>query len=350
VRHLVFALPGDPETRTGGYIYDKRLVAGLRALGWQVELLILPEVLGRPQTVAPAIAEAARRLTAAPPGVPVMVDGLALGALPEAAAAVAARGPLIALVHHPLAEETGLSAAAASALRASERAALRHAAAAVVTSPATARGLAADYGMPPERIVVAVPGVDPAPLAEGTGTPFALLSVGSLTPRKGHRMLLQALDAIECTTWHLTIVGSPRRDRQEAEALQTLAAESRHSRRIAFAGEAEASKLTHLFRAADLFVLPSFHEGYGMVLTESLAHGVPVVATTAGAIPETVPKGAGRLVPPGDARALAAVLAELMRAPAAYAELRAGARAARERLPRWRDTAATVAAALERLA
>ncbi len=346
MKQLIFALPGDPQTRTGGYHYARRLIAGLDALGWRVELLRLPDVLADPLRVA----EANRLLADTAPGVPVLVDGLALGVLPEAAEAVARRGPLVGLVHHPLAEETGLAAATAAYLRGLERAALAHTALVLVSSPCTARSLAADYAVPATRIVVAEPGVDPAPLAEGTGRPFTLLSVGSLTPRKGHRVLLEALERVSLEDWRLTVAGSPERDPDEARALQRRAADLRHSRRICFAGEVDDGTLAQLYRAADLFVLPSFHEGYGMVFTEALARGLPVLATRAGAIPETVPAGAGWLVPPGDADALAEALGRLLCDPAAYAGLRAGAQAARARLARWTETARRAAAALETLA
>jgi len=343
-RRLIFALPGDPETRTGGYIYDKRLAEGLRALGWTVESLRLPQVLGRPDAVAHAHAQLVR----VPDGVPVMIDGLALGVLPEAAAAVAARGPLIALVHHPLALETGLSRADFEALARSERAALAHANRVVVTSTATAKALVADYGVSRDRIAVALPGVDAADTAIGCRAPFTLLSVGSLTPRKGHAVLLAALSLLERSDWRLRIAGSPRHDPAQAARLQGLAAESSHSKRISFEGEVDSATLARLYRDADLFVLPSFHEGYGMVLAEALARGLPIVATNAGAIPQTVPADAGLLVPPGDPDALAAALERAMGDGQTYAGLRAGAMAARARLPRWDDAARIVADVLER--
>ncbi len=346
MRKLVFALPGDPETLTGGYIYDKRLIAGLRELGWDVELLRLPEVLGQPA----AIPRAEQLLGGLPRGVPAIVDGLALGVLPGAAAAVAARGALVALVHHPLAEETGVAPAAAAALRESERAALAWAAVAIATSATTARSLTEAYGVPAARVSVARPGVDPAPLSDGTGSPVALLSVGTLTPRKGHAVLLGALERISATNWHLTLVGSDQRDTAEAKRIRRLAANSRHCARLCLAGEVDAGTLARLFHEADLFVLPSYHEGYGMAFAEALARGVPVVATCAGALPETVPPAAGRLVSPGDVGALAEELRRLIAEPQARAALRAGAVAARADLPSWRDTAASVSDLLESLA
>ena len=119
--------------------------------------------------------------------------------------------------------------------------------------------------------------------------------------------------------------------------------------RYTFTGEWPPAKLTTAYAAADAFVLPSYHEGYGMALAEALVHGVPVISTSAGAIPETVPGSAGLLVPPGDAAALGAALTRFLDEPRLRAELAAGARAAGARLPDWPQAVAGWAAALDRL-
>jgi glycosyltransferase involved in cell wall biosynthesis len=93
------------------------------------------------------------------------------------------------------------------------------------------------------------------------------------------------------------------------------------------------------YARASLFVLPSYLEGYGMALAEAIAHGLPVVSTTAGAIPDTVPATASRLVPPGDVDALANALAELIRDEKARRALERGARAAAAAVPTWVQSA-----------
>jgi len=93
--------------------------------------------------------------------------------------------------------------------------------------------------------------------------------------------------------------------------------------------------VTAALRDADVFVLPSFHEGYGMVFAEALAHGLPIVATTAGAIPDTVPGDTGLLVPPGDVRALSEALRRVVEDTALRTRLAAAARRAGRRLPDW---------------
>ena len=340
--HLL--LPGPLEQRTGGYIYDRRIVTGLRALGLEV---VVHELCGR----FPLADEAARRATrdalaALPPeGLP-LIDGLAFAAV--ATLLEQLPRPFVALVHHPLALETGLSADEATALAAAERRVLAAAARVIVTSPETRTDLAA-YDIDPARIGVVLPGTEPAPLARGSGgNQIALLCVASLTARKGHLVLLEALAAVADLPWRLTCIGSPERD--PATARRVAAAILTHGLggRVELVGEQSEAALQPYYDGADLFVLASHHEGYGMVLAEALARGLPIVATSAGAIPGTVPADAGLLVPPGDPRALAAALRRAIGEPALRQRLAAGARKARARLPHWQDAARAFAGELAR--
>lgn len=342
-----FVLPGDPETRTGGYLYDRRILAELERLGRPLALCRLPD--GFPLPDAAAKAEAERRLAALPDAALVVADGLALGALSEATEALAARARLVALVHHPLAAETGLSEAERAALAASERRSLAAAARVIVTGPATARGLAADYGVAPERLSVVPPGTEPAPLAAADSPAPLLLCVATLTPRKGHDLLLQALAGLRALPWRLVCAGAAR-DTDWSEALLRQLRAGGLEERVSFVGEVGEAELADLYAAADLFVLPSHLEGYGMALAEALARGLPLVTTPAAAIVETLPPDCLRLVPPGDAAALAAVLEELLGNPAARQRLREGARRARASLPDWAEAGRAFAAELARVA
>ncbi len=347
MRSLHFVLPGDPETRSGGFLYDRRVVAALRDAGWSATEHALPN--GFPFPNETARAAAADLLATLPNGAAVVIDGLALGVLPTEVALHSERLRLIALVHHPLAEETGLDAATSARLFDSERAALSQVAGVVTTSRHTALGLR-DYGVPAERIRVAEPGVEPAPLARGSGEAAPLLlCVASLTPRKGHAVLIEALARLRDHPWRLRCAGSDTRDPGCAERLHTLVATHGLGNRIDWLGEADEPALNRLYNGADLFVLASHHEGYGMVLTEALMRGLPIVATAAGAIPEALPDKAARLVPPNDPPALAEALRPLIADPAAHADLAAAARRAREALPSWRDSGARFAAALAAL-
>jgi len=335
---VVFAVPGSLETPTGGYAYDRRVIAELGALGCRADVLDLGD--GFPYPTDSTRAAAAALLARVVRGTPIVVDGLALGVLPEAAAAMRTTHPLIGLVHHPLALETGLSPAEADVFRASERAALVATRHVIVPSPATARALVSNYGVAPDRITVAPPGTDPVARATGsTDGAVALLAVGSLVPRKGYDTLLEALANVADLPWRLTIVGDPSRAPETAARLTAQIARTDIGDRVTLAGAVPAHMLTQFYSSADLFVLPSRHEGYGMAFAEAIAHGVPVVGTTAGAIPETVPPDAGVLVPPDDVAALTAVLRQLIADTAGRAVLAAGARAAAGALPTWPATA-----------
>jgi glycosyltransferase involved in cell wall biosynthesis len=339
---LHFVVPGPLDQRTGGYIYDRRMVEGLRALGSTVRA---HELAGRfPQADASARAAAAAAIEIiAAGGVPV-IDGLALPAFVELPDRLPQ--PWVALIHHPLALETGLTPAEAQAFADLERMLLPRAARVIVTSPRTRRDLGA-YGLDDAHIAVVLPGTDAAPFARGsTGPGVALLCVASLTPRKGHVLLLQALHGLRDLDWHLTCVGSAERDPACARSITAAIDRLGLRQRVTLIGEQAESDLAPFYDRADLFVLASYHEGYGMVLAEALARGLPVVSTSAGAIPDTVPEDAGLLVPPGDARALARALRQMITEPELRAKLSAGARAARGNLASWDDATRLFAATL----
>ena len=341
----MLAVPGDPDTPTGGYGYDRRVAAGLRAAGWHVDWLRLPD--GFPSPDARALGDAYAALAARPDGVPLLVDGLALGAMPEVGAAVGERRALVALVHHPLALETGLAPERAAALRASERAALAAARRGVATSRTTAATLVGDYGVAAARIVAAPPGTErAAPPRGGAGEAVVLLSVGPPVPGRGHARLVAALAGLRALRWRLTIVGDDTRDPATVAALRARIAQAGLDDRIVLAGALDADALDALWRGADAFVLASRHEGYGMAFAEAVARGLPVIGTRAGAIAEAVPAGTGLLVPPDDPDALREALRTVIADRDARLRWSAAARAAAASQPRWSDTVERVAHAL----
>jgi glycosyltransferase involved in cell wall biosynthesis len=348
VKAVVLAVPGDLATPTGGYAYDRRIIAELPALGWQVEVCNLGD--GFPRPTAQTRATACARLAAILRGRAIVIDGLAFGVLPEAAEMLRASHPLVALVHHPLALESGLSAGESAALHASERAALDGACRVITTSAATARVLAADYGVAPDRLSVVEPGTDRAVVQrrprDGT---VALLAVGAVVERKGYDVLVAALANLKDLHWRLVIVGDCGRSPETSARLASGIARLDLAGRISLCGAVTSEQLTQLYASADLFVLASRFEGYGMAYAEAIAHGLPVVGTTGGAIPQTVPPSAGILVPPGDIEALAQVLRELIGNDVRRRALAMGARAEAVALPSWADSGARFARVLESL-
>ena len=341
-----FAVPGDLATPTGGYAYDRRIIAELSALAWRIEVVDLGD--GFPYPTADTRAAACARLAALPRH-PVVIDGLAFGALPEAAAALRASHRLVALVHHPLALESGLSAADAASLRASERSALVCARHVIATSATVARLLVADYGVASGRLSVVEPGTDrvSAPPRNREGV-VKLLAVGSVIPRKGYDVLVAALARLRHLPWRLVIAGDCGRSPQTSRGLRAEIARLGLTDRISLLGAVASEQMSPLYASADLFVLPSRFEGYGMAYAEAIAHGVPVIGTTAGAIPQTVSADAGVLVAPDDVEALAAELQRLIASPDQRERLAAGARAVT--FPSWSEQAARFARVLESLA
>ena len=349
VNRTAFAVPGDLATPTGGYGYDRRIIAELQVLGWQIDVVSVGD--GFPQPSAEQRAVALARLEDLPQGIPVVVDGLALGALPEAAERIARRAPLVALVHHPLALEAGLSPADSRKLFESECKALAAARSVIVTSRATGKRLNADYDVPSERITVAPPGTDRAAPARGTpdGT-LRLLSVGAIVPRKGFDALIAALASIAGLPWRLTIAGDLTRAPATAAKLEADIARHRLAGRVDLLGEVSPQRLGALYASADVFVLASHFEGYGMAYAEAMAHGLPIIGTTGGATVDTVPPTAGVLVEPGNVKALARALRRVIENEEERRRLARGALAAAADLPTWESTAWIVARALKRLA
>jgi glycosyltransferase involved in cell wall biosynthesis len=337
---LGFAVPGSLDQPTGGYAYDRRVISALRALGCEVDVIDLGE--GFPYPDAATRSGALAQLRAVPPGRPIVIDGLALGVLPETAKALAATHPVIALVHHPLALETGIAPEIAAAFAGSERAALAAVRHVVVTSPSTRRALIADYGVADTSISVALPGNDRvAATARPRRESVALLAVGSVVPRKGYDVLVDALAGLADLDWRLVIAGDCARDRATADALAAQIAARGIGARVRVLGAVGEGELAALHRDADVFVLASRYEGYGMAFAEAISHGLPVVGTRAGAIPETVPAGAGILVAPDDVAALAAALRAMIADPDVRESHAVAARAAAARLPDWNATART---------
>ena len=333
-KRVAFAIPGDLETRTGGYAYDRRIITELRQLGWLVDVVSLGDGFPMPSEEQQGVA--LRRLMAAPAVGPIVIDGLALGVLPEAAAALRQTRPIVALVHHPLACETGLTPATAERLGESERAALAAVHRIVATSEATAELLVESFSVPRERLRVIPPGTDPVPQATGSGSEqLRLLSVGAIVPRKGFDVLVEALSALTDLPWQLTIVGDRSRDPGTVERLEALIVRHELQGRIKCVGVVSGERLGALYAAADLFVLASHFEGYGMAYAEAIAYGLPIIGTTGGAIPQTVPASASRLVPPGNVAALAQAMHEVMANADRRRALAAGASAAAAKLPSW---------------
>lgn len=337
---IYFAVPGDLATPTGGYGYARRQFREMPRLGISLQPISLPK--GFPFPTASDLGRTEQFLRDLDPEHLLLIDCLAYGAFPETLIdAIPCR--IVALCHHPLALESGLGPEMAAHLRRTELAALQRAVHVITTSHATADILSSSYGIGVQKITVAPPGTDPAPQAPGhTGPECRLLSVGALTPRKGHDRLIAALSGLKDLDWHLTIVG-PARDPDTIEGLRAMIAAEDLGARVELAGALPLTQLTAAYQGADLFVLASEYEGFGMAFAEAMAHGLPVLGLTSPAVEEAT-AGAARLVAPD---ALAGALSELIADDKMRADLAKRCWTAGQTLMRWSETAAIIARVLE---
>lgn len=338
---LEFIVPGDPQQRTGGYLYDARIVSELRQQQWTVNVTGLEGQFPLVDDVAcQALSTALNRQ---PDRTRVVIDGLALGNLPDAVGPHAERLDITALVHHPLADETGLDEATRNRLIARERQALNHCRRIIVTSRFTARRLI-ELGLTQRQARVIEPGVAPARIGaliteRLAGRDDSLceqwLCVGSLTPRKGQDVLLDAMARLDTRAWHIKLVGSLDRDPAFAESIRQQIDDLGLNDQVSLLGETDAAGLGRLYDQATLCVVPSWYEGYGMVVTEALARGLPLITTTGGALSETVPDDAGLKVPPGDIDALSNAMKRWLGDSKLRHSMTLRAQAHRDSLPDW---------------
>jgi glycosyltransferase involved in cell wall biosynthesis len=347
--HVV--LPGgvdDLARPSGGNVYDRVVCCGLASGGWSVCERAVPGPW--PLADRETLRELARELASVPDDAVALVDGLVASAARQVLVPAAARLRLCVLVHLPLGATTD-----DTTVRAGEGAVLRAAAAVIATSCWTRRWLLETYALSADRLHVAEPGVDPAPPAPGTAAGERLLCVAAVTPGKGHDALLSALAGIRDLTWHLTCVGDLRRDPEFVEGLRTKARDSGVADRVDLVGPLAGDELAASYDVADLLVLASRFESYGMVVTEALARGLPVVATSVGGLPTTMgrlPDGTrpGMLVPPDDPAALADALRRWLGERDLREILRKAARARRTTLTGWDVTTDRVSRVLAEVA
>jgi glycosyltransferase involved in cell wall biosynthesis len=347
---LALIVPGPIDQVTGGYIFARHIVENLRAHG---DDLAVVELAGRfPDADAAAQGAAAQALAALPDGAIAVIDGLGLLGFSNCLAAEARRLKLIGFIHHALADETGLGADEIASYRAAESRLLPLLRGALCPSRNTADAVIA-YGVDRERIAVAPPGTAKPPAVRRRDTfrnPLRLVTIATVTPRKGHCLLIEALAGVDRDAWRLDCIGSLTRDLACVAALREAIARHGLAANVRLRGEYRPEELPLAYDEADLFVLPSFHEGYGMAFAEALAYGLPIVATRAGAIPYTVPESAGLLVPVGDVAALREALDRAIGDPALLARLSQGARRAGAALPDWPQAALQWRDAVMRLA
>ena len=327
----------DPATPSGGNTYDRRICQGLAAWGWSVREHAVPGAWPRPTVTERA--GLARVLFAVPDNAVVLLDGLVASAVPDVLRPQARRLRLVVLVHMPLDDDT-------------EGEALAAARAVVTTSGWTRQRLLSRYALPADRVHVATPGVDPARLAPGSDAGTELLCVAAVTPHKGHDVLAEALAKVADMPWSCVCVGSLSRDPDFVDRLRSQIEAYGLAGRMRLVGPRIADLLGAAYAAADLLVLASRGETYGMVVTEALARGMPVLATAAGGLPDALgraPDGSqpGMLVPPDDPAALAGALRGWLSDGNMRQWLRRSARGRRTSLAGWAATSEIISKTLD---
>jgi glycosyltransferase involved in cell wall biosynthesis len=341
---VAFCIPGDIGLPTGGYRYDREVLARLPQ--WGVPCAHIRLDGGFPFPSSAALAETELMLQAISERTLLLIDGLALGAMPPA---MIDRLPhrVVALVHHPLGLETGLDPDRAKAMLSNEKAVLARMRHVIVTSDSTKRYLMAEFALKERAITVAEPGTARAERSSGTGDPIRILAVGTISPRKAYNILIEALAPLAMLDWHLTIAGSLTLVPDAADALVEAINRNGLSHRVTLAGVMSDKDLSALYAKADLFAMASLFEGYGMALTEALAHGLPIVSSAGGAAAETLPDAAALKVPAGDVAALSEALERVITDKALRRRMADASWAAAALLPTWDDTAREIADVLK---
>jgi glycosyltransferase involved in cell wall biosynthesis len=343
---LTILVPGALDARTGGTRYDVRLAEALGEAGHDCALVPVDGAFPEPDSVArEALAQA---FATSPADRLAVVDGLFLATL----AGLDPLPPFVALMHHPADRESGLDPATAGRLRDRETKALSRAARIVATSGHTAALLARDYAVVRDRLGVVPPGVSvtvgPAARRPRPALPLRILVVASVTARKGYDVLLDAIgrlhDAGATPEFRVDCYGSLDRDPALAANLRKTIDARGLAAIVHLHGEVDETELARAYGSADLFVHAAHYEGYGMAVADAFAAGLPVVAAAGGAVADLVPHGAGLLVPPGDAAALADALAHVAGDTLLRVSLAEGARRSGAALPDWSAAAARFAA------
>jgi len=345
VHFIVPAGIDDPARPSGGNAYDRRIARGLAAAGWTVHLREVPGSWPWPD--ARSLGALAAVVGGIPDGALVLLDGLVASFAPEVLSSEAGRLRLVVLVHMPLGQGT-----TDDGPREREGAVLSAAASVVTTSAWARRALLELYSLPADRVHVAQPGVDAAELAPGTEAAGTFLSVAAVIPGKGHDVLLDALAPLAGLRWQCECVGSLERDPAFVERLRLRVLDGGMDGRVRFSGPQVEADLARSYAAADVLVLPSRAETYGMVIAEALARGLPVVAAEVGGVPEALGRSAdgtrpGLLVPPGDPAALRDALRTWLEDAGLRRRLRSAARERRASLADWSTTTAAVAELLQ---
>jgi glycosyltransferase involved in cell wall biosynthesis len=315
--HLLYS--GDYNALTGGFIYNKRIVEGLKLKGHEIKLHPLPGDFPYPSVDHRNYCMYITQLI--PIGEPIIIDSIVFGIIPEILKELSIKNPIIGLIHLLYTVNPNYSIHERESLAISEKESCNYTSAMVATSFFTQQ-LLLKLRVNRNIISVILPGVDNYPRKTNYAvTPTKLLCVSNYTTGKGYLTLIKALTLLKDKDWEINCYGNQEFDPEYVRQIKSKIDENGLENRIHIHSAIKDKELSDAYLNADLLVHPSNFETYGMVLTEALAHGLPVVASTGGGIKETVPEKMGFFFTPGDANSLKSVLTDLMDNPKIYKPL-----------------------------
>lgn len=343
---ILFIIPGDINLPTGGYRYDREIINAWKSSGVDVELISIEGSYPFPSKGEKT--GALESIKSFPKADIAVVDGLLGGVAPRFLQKLSETMPVVALIHHPLCLENGLSQTSTAVLEETERQGLAFTSCVITTSPTTSRTVEKLFNLNPAQIHTVLPGVARGTRSTGSeNSCINLLCVGSVIERKGHKDLLLSLSKLMHLDWQLECIGSTQFDKPLYSELSAFVEREALTERVHFRGDVDEGVLEAAYSKADVFVLPSLFEGYGMAYAEAIVRGIPVIGTTAGAIPETVPAPCGILVEPSNVSALSSALESLIVDETLRIKYREGSIKEEPNFPTWQGSAIQFAKILE---
>jgi glycosyltransferase involved in cell wall biosynthesis len=311
-----FLTMGNIYSLTGGYLYNMRMIEGLEQKGYSVNIFGTDWPWNIKSDLEKISLFHFEKLAV---GSCIIIDSLVLARLRSVVEKFSTRLTFIGLIHLPVSYQ--YTYGEFGRISHEELIALRQMKQLIVTGRFT-YDLLWKAGLNAARIRVVEPGTDQFPRkTHYKSVPSELLCIANYSAIKAHDILIRSLSRLASRDWTLHLYGDIGHDKEYSSGIYSLIEQLHLEKRVIMHGIAGRDEITAIFLLADLFVMPSLFESYGMALTESLAHGVPVLTTRTGNIPHTVPPGMGILVEPGNEEELTHAIRSLMDEPSKYASL-----------------------------